>query len=111
MNLFFIFDKYIDACQCIKIMEDRQFEKVAKALADGRRFKIFQTVAESDGICCGAVCEQFNVSQATVSHHLKELTESGLLDVRSEGQFKYWKVNTEVIGSYISELQKRLNLK
>ena len=92
-------------------MENRQFEKVAKALADGRRFKIFQTVAETDGICCGAVCEQFNVSQATVSHHLKELTESGLLDVRSEGQFKYWKVNTEVINSYISELKERLNLK
>jgi ArsR family transcriptional regulator, arsenate/arsenite/antimonite-responsive transcriptional repressor len=92
-------------------MENRQFEKVAKALADGRRFKIFQTVAETDGICCGAVCEQFNVSQATVSHHLKELTESGLLDVRSEGQFKYWKVNTGVINRYISELKERLNLK
>ena len=92
-------------------MENRQFEKVAKALADGRRFKIFQTVAEADGICCGAVCEQFDISQATVSHHLKELTESGLLDARSEGQFKYWKVNHEIVSDYIGELQKRLNLK
>jgi len=95
------------------MMEDRQFEKIAKALADGRRFKIFQTVAakESDGICCGAVCELFDVSQATVSHHLKELTEANLLTVRSEGQFKYWTVNEDVMNGYIGELQKRLNLK
>ena len=93
-------------------MDDRQFEKIAKALSDGRRFKIFQTVAGNDarGICCGAVCDQFDVSQATVSHHLKELTEAGLLTVRSEGQFKYWTVNNEAMTGYISELQKRLNL-
>jgi ArsR family transcriptional regulator, arsenate/arsenite/antimonite-responsive transcriptional repressor len=94
-------------------MDERQFEKIAKALADGRRFKIFQTVAAKDaeGICCGAICDEFPVSQATISHHLKELTEAGLLDVRSEGQFKYWTANTEAMAGYINELQGRLNLK
>lgn len=93
-------------------MEDRQFEKIAKALADGRRFKIFQTVATKDahGMCCGAVCEKFDVSQATISHHLKELTEAGLLSARSAGQFKYWKANREIMNAYINELQRRLEL-
>jgi ArsR family transcriptional regulator len=93
-------------------MDDRGFQKVAKALADPRRFEIFQKIAAagSEGMCCGAVCDEFPVSQATVSHHLKELTEAGLLESRSEGQFKYWWANAEIMNEYIAELQNRLRL-
>ncbi|HEU0175848.1 MAG TPA: metalloregulator ArsR/SmtB family transcription factor [Blastocatellia bacterium] len=93
-------------------MEDKRFQKVAKALADPRRFEIFQKIATTPAMemCCGAVCDEFPVSQATVSHHLKELTEAGLLESRSEGQFKYWSVNTETMNEYIAELQNRLQL-
>jgi ArsR family transcriptional regulator len=93
-------------------MDDRRFQKVAKALADPRRFEIFQKIATTpaEEMCCGAICEEFPVSQATVSHHLKELTEAGLLESRSEGQFKYWSVNAETMNEYIIELQNRLRL-
>ena len=93
-------------------MDDKRFQKVAKALADPRRFEIFQKIATTgaEGMCCGAVCEEFPVSQATVSHHLKELTEASLLESRSEGQFKYWWANTETMNEYIAELQNRLQL-
>jgi ArsR family transcriptional regulator, arsenate/arsenite/antimonite-responsive transcriptional repressor len=93
-------------------MDNRSFQKVAKALADPRRFEIFQKIATTRAgrLCCGAVCDEFPVSQATVSHHLKELTEAGLLESHSEGQFKYWSVNNETINEYISELQIRLAL-
>ncbi|HEU0184435.1 MAG TPA: metalloregulator ArsR/SmtB family transcription factor [Blastocatellia bacterium] len=85
---------------------------MAKALADPRRFEIFQKVAtaSAEGMCCGAVCEELPVSQATVSHHLKELTEAGLLETRSAGQFKYWSTNIDVMNEYIAELQNRLRL-
>jgi len=93
-------------------MDDKRFQKVAKALADPRRFEIFQKIATTGakGMCCGAVCEEFPVSQATVSHHLKELTEASLLESRSEGQFKYWWANTDTMNEYIAELQNRLQL-
>jgi ArsR family transcriptional regulator, arsenate/arsenite/antimonite-responsive transcriptional repressor len=93
-------------------MDDKRFQKVAKALADPRRFEIFQKIAttHAEEMCCGAVCDEFPVSQATVSHHLKELTEAGLLEARSEGQFKYWSVNIETMNEYIAELQNRLRL-
>jgi ArsR family transcriptional regulator len=93
-------------------MDDGQFQKIAKALADPRRFEIFQTITASsvDGMCCGQVCEKMPVAQATVSHHLKELTGAGLLELRSEGQFRFWSVKTEVINEYIAELQSRLRL-
>jgi ArsR family transcriptional regulator len=93
-------------------MDNKRFQKVAKALADPRRFEIFQKIATTgaEGMCCGAVCAEFPVSQATVSHHLKELTEAELLESRSEGQFKYWSVNTGTMIEYIAELQNRLQL-
>jgi len=93
-------------------MDDKHFQKIAKALADPRRFEIFQKIAttHAEELCCGAVCDEFPVSQATVSHHLKELTEAGLLESRSKGQFKYWSVNTETMNEYIAELQNRLQL-
>ena len=93
-------------------MDDRRFQKVAKALADPRRFGILQTIAESNAgkICSGNICETVTVAQATVSHHLKELTEADLITPNSEGQFKYFTVNFETIDDYITELKSRLKL-
>lgn len=93
-------------------MEDRRFQKVAKALSDPRRFSILQTIASSDAgkLCSGAVCETVSVAQATVSHHLKELTEADLIIPNCEGQFKYFSTNYETIKDYIAELKIRLNL-
>jgi len=93
-------------------MNDRRFQKVAKALADPRRFGILQTIAGSNAgkICSGDVCETVTVAQATVSHHLKELTEADLITPNSEGQFKYFSINYETIVDYIGELKLRLNL-
>lgn len=94
-------------------MDDKRFQKVAKALADPRRFDIFQTIATNDagGICSGSVCETVDVAQATVSHHLKELTEADLIVPNSQGQFKFFTANHETMNEYIAELQKRLRMK
>lgn len=93
-------------------MDDRLFQKVAKALSDPRRFGILQTIALSNQgkLCSGNICETVSVAQATVSHHLKELTEADLIIPNSEGQFKYFTVNTETINDYLAELKSRLNL-
>lgn len=93
-------------------MDDKRFQKVAKALADPRRFDIFQTIATDSrgGICSGSVCETVSVAQATVSHHLKELTEADLIVPNCQGQFKYFTANHETMNEYIAELQKRLGI-
>jgi ArsR family transcriptional regulator len=92
-------------------MDAAQFQRVAKALADPRRFEILETIAASGGeMCCGSVVECFPVAQATVSHHLKELTHAGLIETRTEGQFKYLRARPEVLTEYINELSRRLGL-
>jgi ArsR family transcriptional regulator len=86
-----------------------QFQRIAKALADPRRFEILEVIASAgDEMCCGAVVECFPVAQATVSHHLKELTDAGLIETRAEGQFKLLRARPEVLAEYIGELQRRV---
>jgi ArsR family transcriptional regulator, arsenate/arsenite/antimonite-responsive transcriptional repressor len=90
-------------------MDATQFQRIAKALADPRRFEILEVIASAGNeMCCGAVVECFPVAQATVSHHLKELIDAGLVETRAEGQFKYLRSRPEALTAYIAELQRRL---
>ncbi|HUQ30639.1 MAG TPA: metalloregulator ArsR/SmtB family transcription factor [Pyrinomonadaceae bacterium] len=91
-------------------MNAAQFQRIAKALADPRRFEILEVIASAgDEMCCGAVVDCFSVAQATVSHHLKELTDAGLVETRSEGQFKYLRARPDILAGYVAELQRRIN--
>jgi ArsR family transcriptional regulator len=86
-----------------------QFQRIAKALSDPRRFEVLEVIAESGSeLSCGAVVERFPVAQATISHHLKELVEAGLVETRSEGQFKYLSARLDVVEEYTFELLRRL---
>src|SRR5215510_5457369 len=95
----------------VSSMDASQFQRIAKALADPRRFEIFQEMAAAtDEMACGRIVERFPVSQATVSHHLRELTDAGLVEIRPEGQFRYCRARLDVLQEYIEELQRRSGL-
>ena len=92
-------------------MDANRFQRIAKALADPRRFEIFEEMAASgDELACGRIVERFPVAQATVSHHLKELTDAGLVEMRPEGQFRYCRARLDVLEEYIQELRRRAGL-
>ena len=69
----------------VAIMTSKQFQHVARALADPQRFAILERIArEPEQLPCKTLVQEFSVSQATISHHLKELSEAGLIDCRRE---------------------------
>lgn len=88
-------------------MNITQFSRTAKALADPRRFEILEAIASTQESACSELVEQFPISQATVSHHLKELATAELISVRREGQHCYYHFCPEVLQEYIEELQHR----
>lgn len=90
-------------------MNATKFHRIAKALADRRRFEILEAIALGDELSCGEIVNQFPVSQATISHHLKELVNAGLAESRREGQYCYYRLCPEVLAEYIAQLQQ-LNL-
>ena len=85
-------------------MDRADIEKISKALADETRLKIFEAISASDHISCGEIGSMRNVSAATVSHHLKILSEAGLIACRREGQFVYSEAVPKTIEAYTQAL-------
>ena len=54
------------------ILSERQIRLIAKALADPRRFALLETIAGWEQYPSYQLCEEFPVSKATNSHHIKE---------------------------------------
>ena len=90
--------------------EDGRFERVAKALADPRRFQILETIAKCDEVGCQRLCEEFPVAQPTMSHHLKELARAGLIETWREGQFVYCRFRSDAVREYMAALDLRLGV-
>ncbi len=75
-------------------MPERERERIVaafKALADPTRLEIFRLVAAQDApLCACDVVARFDLSQPTISHHLKVLREGGLVTVSRRGVWAYY---------------------
>jgi ArsR family transcriptional regulator len=91
-------------------IDPERFARIAKALADPRRFQILETIANCREVGCQRLCEQFPVAQPTMSHHLKELARAGLIEPWREGQFAFYRFRAEVLREYVAELEVRLGM-
>ena len=87
-------------------MDRSEIEKISKALADATRLKIFEAISATNHMTCGEIVSMRGVTAATVSHHLKILSDAGLIACRREGQFVYSQVVPEGIAAYTQALAK-----
>ena len=77
--------------------------QVFKALADPARVKIVNTLARSEEpVCACEFVPALGLAQATVSHHLKKLTQVGLLEREQRGKWAYFSLNPEVAAELVS---------
>jgi ArsR family transcriptional regulator len=68
------------------------------ALADPHRVKIVNLLARAgEPVCACEIIPPLGLSQPTVSHHLKRLTEVGLLDREQRGRWAYFSLNAEAL--------------
>ena len=69
---------------------------ICKALGDSNRLQIVQML--SDGEKCGCkLLEAFQITQPTLSHHMKILCECGLVNDRKEGKWHHYSLNCEIL--------------
>jgi ArsR family transcriptional regulator len=87
-------------------MDRSEIEKISKALADETRLKIFEAISAGKQMTCGDIVSMRGVTPATVSHHLKILSEAGLIDCRRAGQFVYSRAVPETVTAYTQALAK-----
>lgn len=66
-------------------VKENKIAKVAKALAHPARIAILHLLAKRQTCVCGDIVDEIPLSQSTVSQHLKELKEAGLITGEIEG--------------------------
>ena len=85
-------------------LTDQQLQAIAQALADPRRFAILQQIARQQSLLCSALCERNVLAPATISYHLKVLTEAGLLDIAREGRLARLTLRRDTWTTYLHQL-------
>jgi ArsR family transcriptional regulator len=85
-----------------------QFNRISRALADPRRMEILERIAAGSEVACGALASESQVSQPTISHHLKELSTAGLIKPRREAKFCFYHIERNVWAEYLAEMRRRV---
>lgn len=69
---------------------------VLKALADETRLSIVEMLSSGE-LCACKILEHFNITQPTLSYHMKTLCESGIVSGRREGAWMKYSLNMEIL--------------
>lgn len=70
-----------------------------KALGDPVRLRIASMIAAQSELCVCEITPAFELSSATISHHLKTLREAGLVDSERRGTYVHYWIMPEAIGA------------
>lgn len=87
-------------------LSTEQFQAIARALAEPRRFAMLRHIALEPALNCTALQQQEQVSPATISHHIKELQEAGLIGVEREGRCANLTLRRDVWEAYLRQLSE-----
>ncbi len=90
-------------CEPITRKDAERLAVVLKAVADPARLQLLSLVKSCGEACACDLNESVGLSQPTVSHHLKILTEAGLLHREQRGTWAWFRVDEERLKS-LSEL-------
>ena len=87
----------------------RRLTKLFMALSDETRQRIFELLCDEE-MNVTDICDEFNTTQPTISHHLQILKGCDLVDTRKEGKMVYYYVNKEVINDVFGNVIERFHI-
>lgn len=77
---------------------------IFKALSDNNRLQIVDMLSCGE-LCACKILEKFNITQPTLSHHMKTLCEAGLVTTRKQGSWNYYSLNKENILKFVEVIE------
>jgi len=76
----------------------QEFTKIFKAISSPKRAMIVDMLSCGE-LCACMILEKFEMSQSTLSHHMKILCDCGLVIGKNEGKWTYYSLNTDTINN------------
>lgn len=85
-------------------MDERKTVSIFKAFCDENRIRILKMLKSGEKCACNML-EELDVTQPTLSHHMKLLCDSGIVVGRKEGKWMHYSISSE--GSQAAEVLLR----
>jgi len=76
-----------------------------KALSDPNRIMIVDMLSCGE-LCACVILEKFNIRQPTLSHHMKTLSDCGLVNGRKDGKWTHYSLNGEAVRDFKAFLEE-----
>lgn len=90
-------------------LSDRQMILIARALADPRRYEILRKLStQACATPCSDMRDSIDVTAATLSHHMKELENAGLVRSEKDGKFVNYFAEHGTLRAYLERLKSDL---
>ena len=83
------------------MVDEKKIPVVFKAFCDINRIQILKLLLTGEKCAC-VLLEHLHISQPTLSHHMKILCDSGIVDMRKEGKWAYYSISSEGV-AYAAE--------
>lgn len=80
-------------------MEEGEIVLIGKAFSDLNRLHILQHLMQGE-LCACKLLERLQITQPTLSHHMKALCEAGLVQSRKEGKWMYYTLDRTTLYSF-----------
>lgn len=81
----------------------KDYVRVFKALADENRLKVLELLKEGEQCACD-ILNKLEITQPTLSHHMKILADSGIVKARKQGKWVYYSINKIMYADLVKEL-------
>lgn len=90
-------------------MKTAQAVKALAALAQDTRLAIYRLLVQQGpgGLAAGAIAERLDLAGATLSFHLKELANAGMVGSRQDGRFVYYSANYDQMNGLLAYLTEK----
>jgi len=72
---------------------------ICRALGDPNRLQIIEMLSSGERCAC-TLLEKFDITQPTLSHHMKTLVDCGLVEVRREGKWSHYSLNQKTLREF-----------
>ena len=86
-------------------MNETEIALVCKALGDENRVQIIKMLTGGE-LCACKILDAFNITQPTLSHHMKILTDCNLVNSRKEGKWTYYSINCKKFSEFKSSVSE-----